>query len=69
MPALNTRLVPITELRRGDRIEARHSYQERYIGIVELVARELGVVWIRETRLGERKLLDPTEHQLYRCPA
>ncbi|MGQ1795871.1 hypothetical protein ACT4S5_01855 [Kocuria oceani] len=69
MPAPNTRLVPLAEIRRGDRIEARHSYQPRYVGVVELVARELGVVWIRETHLGERKLLDPTEHQLHRCPA
>jgi hypothetical protein len=63
-----TRTVSITELRRGDRIEARDSYQQQYVGIVDIVARELGVVWIREARLGARKLLDPREHRFYRCP-
>lgn len=60
--------VMVTELRRGDRIEARDSYQQRYVGIVDIVARELGLVWIREAHLGDRKLLDPSEHRLYRCP-
>lgn len=69
MHSCATRPVPVTELRKGDRIEARDRYQQRYVGIVDLVARELGMVWIRETHLGERKLLDPTEHRLYRCPA
>ncbi|PLC12816.1 hypothetical protein AUQ48_12005 [Kocuria flava] len=68
MRSPSTRTVPVTELRRGDRIEARNSYQQRYVGIVDTVARELGMVWIRETHLGERKLLDPSEHQLYRRP-
>lgn len=69
MRPTSTRTVPVTELRRGDRIEAQGSYQQRYVGIVDIVARELGVVWIREAHLGERKLLDPSEHRLYRCPA
>lgn len=69
MRSTSTRTVAVTELRRGDRIEARNSHQQRYVGVVDTVARELGMVWIREIRLGERKLLDPSEHQLYRCPA
>jgi hypothetical protein len=68
MRPASTRTVPVIELRRGDRIEARHSHQQEYVGIVDVVARDLGVVWIREARLGERKLLDPREHRLYRCP-
>ncbi|MEX5277920.1 hypothetical protein [Kocuria sp. CPCC 205261] len=36
------------------------------MGIVDLVAADLGVAWIHEDELGERKLLDAHEYTLYR---
>jgi hypothetical protein len=67
MRSPSARAVAVTELRRGDRIEVRDSYQQRYVGTVDIVARNLDLVWIHEAPLGERKLLDPSEHRLYRC--
>ena len=36
-----------------------------WTGTVETVVVPLGVVWIREDRLGERKLLDLREYQVH----
>ncbi|MFI7583489.1 hypothetical protein ACH9DO_06825 [Kocuria sp. M1N1S27] len=39
----------------------------QYVGVVDLIAPDLGVVWIREGDLGERRLLEVGEYTLYRC--
>lgn len=49
----------------GQRVQAQGHGAAHWAGTVETVAVELGVVWIREDGLGERKLLDLREYQVH----
>ena len=48
----------------GQRVQTQVNGVAHWTGTVETVAAPLGVVWIREDGLGERKLLDLREYQL-----
>lgn len=55
----------VEQLRRGQQVQAQVHGVPHWTGTVETVAVELGVVWIREDGLGERKLLDLREYQVH----
>ena len=63
----DTRIDDLTRLRKGHWIQAWLGRELRYVGVVDLLAPDLGMVWIREGNLGERKLLDASEYTLYWC--
>lgn len=48
----------------GQQVQARVNGVVHWTGTVETVSVPLGVVWIREAGLGERKLLDLQEYQV-----
>ena len=54
----------VERLQLGQRVQAQLHGVAHWTGTVETVAVPLGVVWIREDGLGERKLLDLREYQL-----
>ena len=54
----------LSTLRPGDHLEAWEHGMLCHAGVVEEVAPELGVVWIREPGLGARKMLSVDQHQL-----
>ncbi len=47
----------LTQIRPGDHLEAWSQAVVRHRGIVEEAAPGLGVVWIRESGIGERRML------------
>jgi hypothetical protein len=49
----------------GQSVQARVHGVVHWSGTVETVSVPLGVVWIREDGLGERKLLDLQEYQVH----
>lgn len=54
-------------LRLGDRVEYVHGNgHTRYIGYVEDTMPQLNIVWIREIRTGERRMLSTDECHIYR---
>ena len=55
----------VEQLQLGQRVQARLRGMAHWTGTVETVAVALGVVWIREDGLGERKLLDLREYQIH----
>lgn len=55
----------VEQLHPGQRLQAQVRGVPHWTGTVETVAVELGVVWIREDGLGERKLLDLREYQIH----
>ena len=57
--------VTVEQLLLGQRVRAQIHGVAHWTGTVETVAVPLGVVWIREDGLGERKLLDLREYQVY----
>ena len=57
--------VAAEQLRLGQRVQAQVHGVAHWTGTVETVAVPLGVVWIREDGLGERKLLDLREYQIH----
>ena len=52
-------------LRLGQVVQARLRGVVHWTGTVDTVSVALGVVWIRENGLGERKLLDLREYQVH----
>ncbi|WP_152683264.1 hypothetical protein [Kocuria sp. SM24M-10] len=59
----------ITELAAGDHIQAWTATALYCSGTVELLDPDLGVLWLREDRIGARRLLDTEEHQIHHHPA
>ncbi|MEX5299871.1 hypothetical protein RCG67_13955 [Kocuria sp. CPCC 205292] len=55
----------VEQLQLGQRVQAQLHGVAHWTGTVETVAVPLGVVWIREDGLGERKLLDLREYQVH----
>lgn len=55
----------VDHLRPGQPVQARTHGVVHWTGTVETVSVPLGVVWIREDGLGERKLLDLQEYQVH----
>ena len=56
----------LSRMRPGTPIEVWDHGVIRHHGIVEETAPKLGVVWIRDTGTGERKLLSTTDYDLRR---
>ena len=56
-------------LQPGDRVTAAAELPHWTSGSIEETAPELGVLWIREARSGERKLLNVGNHKIWRLPA
>lgn len=44
-------------LRQGDRIQVSEPGASHYSGVVDLIAPSLGIIWLRQDGLGERKLI------------
>ena len=57
--------VMVERLGLGQRVQAQGHGAAHWTGTVETVVVPLGVVWIREDGLGERKLLDLREYQVH----
>ncbi|MEX5237846.1 hypothetical protein [Kocuria arenosa] len=55
----------VDQLRLGQRVQAQGHGVAHWTGTVETIAVELGVVWIREDGVGERKLLDLREYRIH----
>ena len=53
------------ELVVGDHVEAWVGSVSHCSGTVETIAADLGVLWIREDRIGARRLLDVREHRIH----
>lgn len=53
-------------LAQGDRIEVRRGGRVLFGGLVDEVAPALGIVWIREHALNERRILDPAGVSIWR---
>lgn len=60
----NGSVCKLSALRPGDHLEAWENGMLRHAGVVEEVAPDLGVVWIRERGLGARKMLSADQHCL-----
>lgn len=56
----------LSQLTVGEHIEAHHIRADHYAGRVEVIAPDLGVLWIHESVLGERKLLQASEYSFRR---
>lgn len=54
----------LTTVHVGNRLEAWTGGTLRHLGIVEEKLPELGVLWIRETGTGQRKMLDTISYHL-----
>lgn len=52
-------------IRRGEIVEVWHHGVLRHRGRVEESMPRLGVVWIRETGSGDRKMISVEDHSLY----
>jgi hypothetical protein len=57
-------LEDLTTVHLGNRLEAWTGGALRHLGTVEEKLPELGVLWIRETDTGQRKMLDLTGYDL-----
>ncbi|MFE4229992.1 hypothetical protein ACFRJ8_19135 [Arthrobacter sp. NPDC056886] len=53
-------------LRPGDHIDVHVDEHTRYSAYVDDTMPQLNIVWIRELRTGERRMLSTDEHRLYR---
>jgi hypothetical protein len=62
----NRSLINLSDLRPGDRIEARRNGVTHYFGQVDHTVPEYGIVWIIEGVGGLRKLLYQDEYDLRR---
>lgn len=62
-------LTSCAELQTGDRIEAWTARALQHTGTVDQTLPRMGLVWIYEDPLNERKLLDAAELQIRRIPA
>jgi hypothetical protein len=54
-------------LQRGQSVEVHSKGYPPYVGLVEESMPGLNVVWIRNPRTGERRMLLASEHDIYRC--
>ena len=62
-------IASLGELVVGDHVEAWVGSVSHCSGTVETIAADLGVLWIREDRIGARRLLDIREHHIHHhCP-
>jgi hypothetical protein len=59
--------IHIVQLRQGDRVKIQSPGYPPYHGLVEDSMPALDVVWIRELRTGERKMLWTAEHHIDRA--
>lgn len=57
---------PVAELVSGNRVHAWVGEVLHHSGTLEMVAVELGVIWIREDGIGDRELLDVREDRIHR---
>jgi hypothetical protein len=57
-----------SELRPGDRIEARYEDRLLYRGRVLTVIPDLELLWIVDAQTGTRQLLDLDQMRVLRCP-
>jgi hypothetical protein len=58
-----------TALRSGDRVEVRGNGHTHYSGYVEDTMPQLNIVWVRERRTGERRMLSTDECRIFRDEA
>lgn len=58
-------IASLGELVVGDHVEAWAGSVSHCSGTVETIAADLGVLWIREDRIGARRLLDIREHHIH----
>jgi hypothetical protein len=65
---LNPPILDVSELRPGDRIEARRNDATHYFGQVDHTVPGYGMVWIIEGVGGRPKLLYRNEYVLHRSP-
>lgn len=63
--SIHQQVASLGELMVGDHVEAWAGSVLHCSGTVETVAADLGVLWIREDRIGARRLLDVREHHLH----
>ncbi|GAA3684147.1 hypothetical protein GCM10023081_22280 [Arthrobacter ginkgonis] len=61
-----SKVVDISALTKGDRIEVRRGGLVLFGGLVDEAAPELGIVWLREHTLNERRILDPAGVSIWR---
>jgi hypothetical protein len=66
IPPGAVRIMDVSNLNPGDTVEARSLGAVLFAGEIELVAPHLGVLWIRQGSWQDRKLLDPTEYELWK---
>ncbi|MHC5560949.1 hypothetical protein [Kocuria sp. U4B] len=66
MPADLRPIHDVSTLQRGDHLEIHQFGFPSYSGIVVATMPKLKVVWIKDTRTGERKMLCADDHQLRR---
>ncbi|MET3773003.1 hypothetical protein ACJJV6_08450 [Arthrobacter nitrophenolicus] len=59
-----TQLFDLRMLGQGDRIHVSEDDTLRYSGVVDTSAPSLGIIWIRQDGLGERKLIICTDYRL-----
>jgi hypothetical protein len=52
--------------RLGDRVDVHRNGHSHYIAYVEDTMPQLNIVWIREMRTGERRMLSTDECHIYR---
>ena len=57
-------IADLTTVHVGNRLEAWSGGELHHLGLVEETLPELGVLWIRETGTGQRKMLDLIGHDL-----
>lgn len=57
----------LERLRPGDRIQAWERGMLRCTGVVDMVAPELGVVWILESGIGARRMLSVDQYDVRLC--
>jgi hypothetical protein len=58
-----TELGIMPTLNPGDRVEARNSGGEKWVGTVDVAAPLLGIVWLW-TEMGERKAFDVHDYEI-----
>ncbi len=61
-----TEPVRLAYLRSGDWVHVTRRGEICFAGIIDEVSSKLGLVWIREPAVGERKLFSPPEHAFHR---
>lgn len=53
-------------IRHGDRVDVHGNGHTRCSGYVEDMFPQMNIVWIRELRTGERRMLSTDEYRIYR---